>query len=168
MRLTAQIGEFEMDEVILDLGSEVNVLTKKTWEQMGIPKLARSPIHLWLANQQRVSPLGRLPQVPVDIDGIRSFADFEVIEIIGDSRLYPALLGINWEFENMVVIDLKKIQMTFEDKYIWVITPLDPFQGPRYIEPIRAKEEVRNMESLYQMTANQSDYINPTVEGNIS
>ena len=24
------------------------------------------------------------------------------------------------------------------------------------------------MESLYQMTANQSDYINPTVEGNIS
>ena len=32
MRLTAQIGEFEMDEVILDLGSEVNVLTKQTWE----------------------------------------------------------------------------------------------------------------------------------------
>ena len=26
MRLIAQIGEFEMDEVILDLGSEVNVL----------------------------------------------------------------------------------------------------------------------------------------------
>ena len=41
MRLTAQIGEFEMDEVILDLGSEVNVLTKQTWEHMGSPKLAR-------------------------------------------------------------------------------------------------------------------------------
>ena len=27
MRLTAQVGEFEMDEVILDLGSDVNVLT---------------------------------------------------------------------------------------------------------------------------------------------
>ena len=58
--------------------------------------------------------------------------------------------------------------MTFEDKQIRVITPLDPFQGPRYIEPIQAEEEVRNMESLYQMTANQSDYINLTVEGNIS
>ena len=68
-----------MDEVILDLGSEVNVLTKKTWEHMGSPKLARSPIHLCLANQQRVSPLGRLPQVPIDIDGVRSFEDFEVI-----------------------------------------------------------------------------------------
>ena len=45
---------------------------------------------------------------------------------------------------------------------------MDPFQGPRYIEPIRAEEKVHNMESLYQMTANQSDYINPTTEGNIS
>ena len=68
-----------MDEVILDLGSEVNVLTKQTWEQMGSPKLVRSPIHLRLANQQRVSPLGRLSQVLVDIDGVRSSADFEFI-----------------------------------------------------------------------------------------
>ena len=68
----------------------------------------------------------------------------------------------------MAVINLKKRKMTFEDKQIRVIAPLDPFQGPRYIEPIRAEEEVRNMESLYQMTANQSDYINPTIEGNIS
>ena len=86
MRIIAQVGEFEMDEVILDLGSNVNVLTKQTWEQMGSPQLALSPIHLRLANQQRVSPLGRLLQVPVDIDGVHSFADFEVIEIIGDSR----------------------------------------------------------------------------------
>ena len=49
----------------------------------------------------------------------------------------------------MVVIDLKKRQMTFEDNQIRVIPPLDHFQGPRYIEPIRAEEEVRNMESFY-------------------
>ena len=113
-------------------------------------------------------PLGRIPQVPVDINGVRSFVYFEVIEIIGDSIPYLALLGIDWAIDNMVVIDLKKRQMTFEDNHIRVITPLDPFQGPHYIEPIRAEEEVRNMESLYQMTANQSDYINLTKEGNIS
>ena len=28
MRLNAQIGDYDMDEVILDLGSEVNVFTK--------------------------------------------------------------------------------------------------------------------------------------------
>ena len=80
---------------------------------MGSPMLTRTPIHLRLANQQRVTPLGWLPQVPVDIDGVRSFADFEVIEIIGDSKPYPALLGIDWVIGNMAVIDLKRRQMTF-------------------------------------------------------
>jgi len=35
MRLTAQIGKYEMDLVILDLGSDANVLRKQTWECMG-------------------------------------------------------------------------------------------------------------------------------------
>ena len=61
MRLTAQVGEFEIDEVILDLGSEVNFLTKQTWEHMGSPKLVRSHIHLRLDNQWWLSPLGQLP-----------------------------------------------------------------------------------------------------------
>jgi len=39
MRLTAQIGEYEMDQVILDLGSDTNVLPKKMWERMGRPAL---------------------------------------------------------------------------------------------------------------------------------
>ena len=51
MQLSAQIGDYGMDEVILDLGSEVNVLTKQTWELMGKPKLRYSPIQLRLANQ---------------------------------------------------------------------------------------------------------------------
>ena len=68
----------------------------------------------------------------------------------------------------MATINLRKRQMTFKDNQIQVIAPFDPFQGPRYIEPIRAGDEACNMESLYQMTANQSNYINPTAEGNIS
>ena len=44
MRLHAQIGEYDMTDIILDLGLEVNVLTKQTWEQMGKPKLEWSPI----------------------------------------------------------------------------------------------------------------------------
>ena len=54
MRLSAQIGDYDMDEVILDLGFEVNVLTKQTWELMGRPKLSYSPIQLKLSNQQKV------------------------------------------------------------------------------------------------------------------
>ena len=46
MRLTAQIGEYEMDQVILDLGSDVNILPKQTWERMGRLALQWSPIQL--------------------------------------------------------------------------------------------------------------------------
>ena len=45
------IGSYKMDEVVLDLGSEVNVMTKQTWEMMVKPKLAFSPIQLRLENQ---------------------------------------------------------------------------------------------------------------------
>ena len=99
MRLNAQIGEYDMTDVILDLGSEVNALTKHTWEQMGKPTLEWSPIQLRLANQQKIVPLGRFPNVLVDIDGICTVAYFEVIEIIDDSNPYPALLGIQWEWK---------------------------------------------------------------------
>ena len=74
MRLNAQIGEYDMTDIILDLGSEVNVLTKKTWEQMGKPTLDWSPIQLRLSNQQKIVPLGKLPSVSVDIDGVSTLA----------------------------------------------------------------------------------------------
>ena len=81
-------------------------------------------------------PLGRFPNVPIDIDGVCTVASFEVIEIIDDSNTYSALLGIEWEMENSTVINLKKRQMTFEGKYLRVIVPLDPSQGERYIKPL--------------------------------
>ena len=132
MRLSAVIGYYEMDEVVLDLGSEVNVMTKQTWEIMAKLKLSFSPIQLRLANQQWVIPLGHLSNVPIDLDGVRSLADFEVIEIIDDSTPYPALLGIDWAFENQVIINLKKKSVSFEGNGIWVIGPLDPTLGPQY------------------------------------
>ena len=75
---------------------------------MGKPKLIYSPIILSMANQQAVSPFGRLEHVPMDIDGVRTFADLEVIEIVEDNCPYPTLLGIDWAFNNSTVVDLNK------------------------------------------------------------
>ena len=121
-----------MADVILDLGSDVNVLTKQTWEKMGKPTLAWSPIQLRLANQQRIVPLGIFLSVQIDIAGVSTVVDFEVIDIIDDSNPYPSLLGIEWAMVNAAVINLKKRQMTFEGKGLRVIIPLDPSQGKRY------------------------------------
>ena len=39
LRMTAQIVDYDMDYIILDLGSNVNILTRQTWESMGKPHL---------------------------------------------------------------------------------------------------------------------------------
>ncbi len=53
--------------------------------------------------------------MPIDIDGVKSLVDFEVIEIICDIKPYPVLLGIDWEFDNIFFINLKKRHMNFEE-----------------------------------------------------
>jgi hypothetical protein len=83
-------------------------MTKQTWALMGKPKLIYSPIKLRMANQKVVIPFGILEHVHVDIDGVRTFAYFEVIEIVDDSCPYPTLLGIDWALNNSTVVDLKK------------------------------------------------------------
>jgi hypothetical protein len=59
-RLNTNIGDFNMGDIILDIGSKVNVLPKNTWKCMGDPTLGYSPIQLKLENQHRVLPIGRL------------------------------------------------------------------------------------------------------------
>jgi hypothetical protein len=58
-----------MDGVMLDLGFDVNILLKKSWELMGKPSLVWSPIQLRLANQYQIYPIGRLEKVEVNIGG---------------------------------------------------------------------------------------------------
>jgi hypothetical protein len=100
-----------------------------------------------------MSPFGRLQHVPIEIDGIRTFANFEVIEIVGDSWSYPALLGIDWAFNNSTVVDLKKRRMTFEGNGLKVIAHLDLDEGHRYTKTIREEDHVYELENIYKMTA---------------
>jgi len=39
--------------------------------------------------------MGRLQGVTVDIEGVSTQTDFEVIKIVDDNNPYPALLGID-------------------------------------------------------------------------
>jgi hypothetical protein len=168
LHLSAQIGYYDMDYVVLDLGSKVNVMTKQTWALMGKPKLIYSHIRLMMANQQAMIPFGRLEHVHVDIDGVRTFVDFKVIDIVDDSCPYPALLGIDWAFKNLTIIDLKKRRMAFEGDGLRVIAPIDPDEGRICIEPIREEYHTYELENIYKLTTGQQDYINPTIDGNLS
>jgi hypothetical protein len=92
LRMNANVGDFNMGYIILDLGFEVNVLPKKTWQCMGDATLGYSSIQLKLANQHRVVPTGRLECVKVDLDGVHTMVDFEVIEIVDGVHLIQHFL----------------------------------------------------------------------------
>lgn len=50
-----------------------------------------------------------------------------------------------------------------------VIHPLDPYQGPRFIELADDKDEPGGLDQLYTLTVGKrEDYINPMAEGSVS
>jgi hypothetical protein len=100
----------------------------------------------------------------VNIDGVRSVANFEVNEIMDDSQRYPTLMALEWMFYNQVIINLKRKEMIFEVGYLKVTATLDPTQGKRYIEPTRGNK----IDNLYNMIVLMDDYVNPTVDGVLS
>ena len=99
----------------------------------------------------------------VDIEGMRTHADFDVIEVVEDGGSYPALLGIGWDNDSMEIINFKKRVMTFEKQDVRVISPMDPQEGRWYIEPIR-DEAGRSWDHAYIIS---EDYIHLTVDGEL-
>ena len=55
--MNIQVSDYEVDSVIPDLGSDVNILTKQTWQKMGSPTLGWSPVQLRLVNQAKVQSI---------------------------------------------------------------------------------------------------------------
>ena len=136
MRMNIQIGDYEVDSVILDLGSDVNILTNQNWQLIGNPTFGWSPIQLRLASRAKVQPIGCVSNLVVDIEGMKTYTDFDIIELVDSGGSYPTLLGIGWDNDSMVVINFKKWIMTFANQDIKFIAPMDPQEGRQYVEPI--------------------------------
>jgi hypothetical protein len=143
-----KIGEYYMVKIILDLGFDVNMLPKKTWELMGENNLVWSLVRLRLVNQHKIVLIGRLTRVHVNIDGVHNMVEFEVIDILDDSQPYPALMGLEWDFDDQVIIKFKRREMIFEVGDLKVTAPLDRSERKRYIEPTRGND----IDNLYNMT----------------
>jgi hypothetical protein len=89
-----------------------------------------------------------------------------VIEIVDDTIPYPTLLGLDWEFYNQSIINLKTRKMTFESGEYRVIAPLDPSEGERFVEPTYL--DLEEINQLYRTPACDDDYVNPTTYGILS
>jgi hypothetical protein len=89
-----------------------------------------------LANQYKIYPVGWVENVEVNIDGVKTKAYFEVIDIMDEKDHYPAFIGIDWAFYNKAVFNLKQRKISFETEELHVVAPLDPTEGDRFTEPI--------------------------------
>jgi hypothetical protein len=96
-----------------------------------------------------------MEHVLVDINGVRTFSNFEVIEIVDDRCPYPALLGIDWAFNKSIVVDLKKRCMIFERDGLRVISPLYLYEGQCYTEPIREEDHAYKLENISKLKDKQ-------------
>ena len=85
---------------------------------MGEPTLGWSPVQLRLANQAKVQPINRVSNLVIDVEGMRTCVEFDVIKVIYGGGAYSMLLGIGWANEIMVMINFKKQLMTFENQDI--------------------------------------------------
>lgn len=104
----------------------------------------------------------------MDIEGVSTQTNFEVIEIVDDNNPYLALLGINWAMDMKGVINLRRRKMIFEKKSLCVIVPLDSAEGVHYIEPVRDKDSDNELDCIYEITAQDQDWGNPSVDEGLS
>ena len=138
-----QINEFLIPRVVLDFGSQVNILTKITLEKLGGPQLVKSDYYLKLVDQGLIEPLGLCRNIEKTIMRISIKIDFKVIEPKEGSKSYLALVDRPWARKMKANISLEKDRIKLKGQGKKVIIPLHPKEGEAWEEPNDLEDKVR-------------------------
>ena len=108
-----EIEGYHVRQVVLDFGSQVNIMTHDTWEQLGRPRLYESEIYLKLANQGLIELVRVWRNVDTTIKGISTKVDFEIIDPKEGSSSFPALVGRPWgrKMKASIYLDKERIKL---------------------------------------------------------
>jgi hypothetical protein len=91
-----EIHRVMIEHVVVDFGSQVNILPRDTWIWLGRPSLSPTLNYLKLVDQILIEPIGILRNVETQIMGILTSVDFEVIDLVEGIPAYPTLVGRPW------------------------------------------------------------------------
>ena len=119
-----EIEGYHVRQVVLDFGSQVNIMTRDTWEQIGRPRLYESSIYLKLADQGLIEPIGVWKNVDTMIKGISTKVDFEIIDPKEGSSSFPVLVGRPWGIKMKASISLDKERIKLKWNGQKVIVPI--------------------------------------------
>ena len=92
-----------------------------------------------------------MTQVPVKIEGTSTYANFKGIDIVEDTNMYPALLGIDSGMNKCTIINFKKRSLTFEDDKLWVVALVDPIEGHKYVKKVNNEGQDGYLDHIYKI-----------------
>jgi hypothetical protein len=79
--ISERIGEFDID-CVLDEETQVNIMTKDTWKNLGNPTMVPSLGRIGLFKGKMITLCGRVTNVPIIIHGTSTEEEFEVINFV--------------------------------------------------------------------------------------
>jgi hypothetical protein len=93
--IETRIGDFDIDYV-LDEETQVNIMTKRTWEILGKPVMIPSLGGIRLFRGKLIALCGRLTQISMSSHGTSTKEDFEFVKFIEYNAPFSILLGKTW------------------------------------------------------------------------
>ena len=121
-----EIEGYHIHPVVVGFGSQGNIMTQDTWEQLGRPRLNESGIYLKLDDQGLIEPIGVWRNVDTMIKGISTKVNFEIIDPKEGSSSFPALVGRPWGRKMKASISLDKERIKLKWNRQKVIVPIFP------------------------------------------
>ena len=90
------IGKALVDNVLLDGGSGVNLMSNNLRKQLGLPQPKPSHYFFKMANQTRVQPVGLFNHFKISIHNIPYTIAVTVVEMADQQVDYSMILGCPW------------------------------------------------------------------------
>jgi hypothetical protein len=94
--IQVQVGKKYIDNLLIDRGSGVNMITKNLKVQLSLSKPNPSPYNLCMENQTIAKPLGLIMNLKIFVRNISYTITFTIINKFVLNSSYSMLLGCPW------------------------------------------------------------------------
>jgi len=106
-RISTRIKDLDID-CVLDEETQVNIMTKDTWEILGNPIVVPSLGRIGLFKGKMITLCGRVTNVPIIIHGTSTEEEFEVIKFVENNAPFPLLLGRTWIEKDQIRMEIEE------------------------------------------------------------
>ena len=90
------INGIEIPNTLIDLGADINIMSRQTMEQLKLPNLLFTPTLLQLADRSIIKPDGVLEDISVSLDSWEYPVDFMILTPKSNLGGHPLILGRPW------------------------------------------------------------------------